>query len=155
MWNVFSMKTMRIQFEKKSFAVLNNTYSITYSKTTTYLSNFSSYAVDVIDLHDPQRVKRRPDDVKILFSNGNFTQDEFLISKVELRLYKEQTDDNLGVYSLITSFVETNNGSVEMIYDEGYRGDDSLMRAFTFLTSNLGISGIILRSVISLREKIN
>ena len=149
------MKTMRIQFEKKSFSVLNNTYSITYSKTTTYLSNFSSYIVDVIDLHDPQRVKRRPDDVKILFSNGNFTQDEFLISKVELRLYKEQTDDNLGVYSLITSFVETNNGSVEMIYDEGYRGDDSLMRAFTFLTSNLGISGIILRSVISLREKIN
>ena len=111
--------------------------------------------MDVIDLHDPQRVKRRPDDVKILFSNGNFTQDEFLISKVELRLYKEQTDNNLGVYSLITSFVETNNGSVEMIYDEGYRGDDSLMRAFTFLTSNLGISGIILRSVISLREKIN
>lgn len=111
--------------------------------------------MDVIDLHDPQRVKRRPDDVKILFSNGSFTQDEFLISKVELRLYKEQTDDNLGVYSLITSFVETNNGSVEMIYDEGYRGDDSLMRAFTFLTSNLGISGIILRSVISLREKIN
>ena len=155
MWDVFSMKTMRIQFEKKSFAVLNNTYSITYSKTTTYLSNFSSYTVDVIDLHDPQRVKRRPDDVKILFSNGNFTQDEFLISKVELRLYKEQTDDNLGVYSLITSFVGTNNGSVEMIYDEGYRGDDSLMRAFTFLTSNLGISGIILRSVISLREKIN
>ena len=111
--------------------------------------------MDVIDLHDPQRVKRRPDDVKILFSNGSFTQDEFLISKVELRLYKEQTDNNLGVYSLITSFVETNNGSVEMIYDEGYRGDDSLMRAFTFLTSNLGISGIILRSVISLREKIN
>ena len=111
--------------------------------------------MDIIDLHDPQRVKRRPDDVKILFSNGSFTQDEFLISKVELRLYKEQTDNNLGVYSLITSFVETNNGSVEMIYDEGYRGDDSLMRAFTFLTSNLGISGIVLRSVISLREKIN
>lgn len=154
MWNIFSMKTMRIQFEKKSFSVLNNTYSITYSNTTTYLSNFSSYSVDIIDLHDPQRVKRTPDDVKILFSNGNFTQDEFLISKVELRLYKEQTDDNLGVYSLITSFVETNNGSVEMIYDEGYRGDDSLMRSFTFLTSNLGISGIILRSVISLREKI-
>ena len=86
--------------------------------------------MEVIDLHDPQRVKRRPDDVKILFSNGKFTQDEFLISKVELRLYKEQTDENLGVYSLITSFVETNNGSVEMIYDEGYKGDDSLLRAF-------------------------
>ena len=108
----------------------------------------------VIDLHDPQRVKRTPDDAKILFSNGNFTQDEFSISKVELRLYREKTDKNLGVYSLITSFVETDKGSIEMIYDEGYRGDDSLLRAFTFVTSNLGISGIILRSVISLREKI-
>ena len=109
----------------------------------------------VIDLHDTQRVKRTPDDVKILFSNGSFTQDEFLISKVELRLYKEKIDENLGVYSLITSFVETDKGSIEMIYDEGYRGNDSLLRAFTFVKSNLGISGIILRSVISLREKIN
>ena len=111
--------------------------------------------MDVIDLHDPQRVKKSPDDVKILFSDGNFTQDEFLISKVELRLYKEKMDENLGVYSLITSFVETDKGSVEMIYDEGYRGNDSLLRAFTFVTSNLGISGIILRSVISLRGKFN
>ena len=111
--------------------------------------------MDVIDLHEPKRVKRQPDGVEILFSNGNFSQDEFLISKVELRLYKEKTDETLGVYSLITSFVETNKGTIEMIYDEGYRGDDSLFRAFTFVTSNLGISGIILRSVISLREKIN
>ena len=111
--------------------------------------------MEIIDLHDPLRVKRKPDDVKILFSNGKFIQDEFLISKVELRLYKEKTDEKLGIYSLITSFVETDKGSVEMIYDEGYRGYGSLLRAFTFVTSNLGISGIILRSVISLRQKIN
>ena len=111
--------------------------------------------MEVIDLHDPQRVKRKPDDVKILFSNGNFVQDEFLISQVELRLYIEKTDEKLGLYSLITSFVETDKGSLEMIYDEGYRGDDSLLRAFNFVTSNLGISGIILRSVISLRQKIS
>ena len=111
--------------------------------------------MDVIDLHEPQRVQRKPDDTKILFSNGQFTQDEFLVSKVELRLYKEKTDDKLGVYSLITSFVETDKGSLEMIYDEGFRGDDSLLRAFTFVTSNLGISGIILRSIITLREKLS
>ena len=29
----------------------------------------------------------------------------------------------LGVFSLITSFVETDVGSVEMIYDEGFRGE--------------------------------
>ncbi|KAF6244585.1 MULTISPECIES: hypothetical protein [Nitrosopumilus] len=109
--------------------------------------------MDIVDLHDPQRVNRIPDKTKVLFSLGNFVQDEFKILKVELRLYLEKTDENLGDYSLITSFVETDKGSVEMIYDEGYRGDDSLTRASEFLTSNLGISGLILRSVISLRGK--
>ena len=54
---------------------------------------------------------------------------------------------------MITSFVETDHGSVEMIYDEGFRGEDALLRASEFLKSNLGISGLILRSVIALREK--
>lgn len=107
----------------------------------------------IIDLHDPKRVDKPPDDVEILLSLGNFVQDEFLISKVELRLYNERLDSKLGTFSLITSFVETNKGSVEMIYDEGFRGEDPLKRATEFLISNLGISGLILRSIISLREK--
>ena len=111
--------------------------------------------MDVIDLHDPNRVSKNPDDVKVLVSSGNFIQDEFTVSTVELRLYNEQTDEKLGVYSLITSFVQTDKGSIEMIYDEGFRGDAPLERATEFLTSNLGISGLILRSIISLREKMN
>ena len=110
--------------------------------------------MDIIDMHNPNRVQRNPDSVEILLSSGNFIQDEFVISKVELRLYNEQIDDTLGAYSLITSFVETDKGSVEMIYDEGFRGEDPLSRAAEFITSNLGISGLILRSIISLREKI-
>ncbi len=109
--------------------------------------------LNIVDLHDPQRVNRKPDAVEVLFSSGNFIQDEFIISKVELRLYLEKTDEKLGDYSLITSFVETDKGTVEMIYDEGFRGQDSLKRSSVFLTSNLGISGLILRSVISLRGK--
>ena len=109
--------------------------------------------MDIVDLHDPQRVNRTPNDTMILFSEGSFIQDEFKISKVELRLYLEKSDEKLGDYSLITSFVETDKGTVEMVYDEGYRGEDSLKRASEFLTSNLGISGLILRSVISLRGK--
>jgi hypothetical protein len=107
----------------------------------------------IVDLHDPQRVNRNPDNVEVLLSSGNFVQDEFVISKVELRLYTERTDEKLGDYSLITSFVETDKGSVEMIYDEGFRGEEPLLRAAKFLTSNLGMSGLILRSIISLREK--
>ena len=109
--------------------------------------------MNIVDLHEPKRVDKTPDAVEVLLSDGNFIQDEFKISRVELRLYSEQIDEKLGVFSLITSFVETDKGSVEMIYDEGFRGQNSLLRATQFLTSNLGISGLILRSVISLQEK--
>ena len=68
--------------------------------------------------------------------------------------YVEKTDEKLGPYSLITSEITTNKGTIEMIYDEGFRGSDSLIRAVDFLTSNLGISGLILRSVIALKERL-
>ena len=110
--------------------------------------------MNIIDLHDPQRVNKIPNDTKVLLSSGNFIQDDFKISKVELRLYIEKIDEKLGAFSLITSFVETDKGTVEMIYDEGFRGENPLLRATDFLTSNLGISALILRSIISLREKI-
>ena len=110
--------------------------------------------MDIIDLHDPSRVNRSPDDVKILLDNGNFVQDEFTISQIELRFYQEKIDEKLGPYSLITSFVKTNRGTIEMIYDEGFLGSDALSRAFGFLTTNLGLSALVLRSVISIRGKI-
>ncbi|HSG84377.1 MAG: hypothetical protein ACE5RS_02935 [Nitrosopumilus sp.] len=110
--------------------------------------------MNIVDLHEPKRVDKTPDEVEVLLSDGNFIQDDFKILRVELRLYSEQIDEKLGVFSLITSFVETDKGSVEMIYDEGFRGEDSLLRASKFLTSNLGISGLILRSVIALQEKL-
>ncbi len=107
---------------------------------------------NIIDLHDPSRVDKTPDDVRVLLS-GDFGQDEFIISKVELRLYTEDTDERLGVFSLITSFVDTDRGSVEMIYDEGFRGKNPLARAAEFLTSTIGISSLILRSIITLKER--
>jgi hypothetical protein len=87
----------------------------------------------IIDIHNPERVNRKPDQIEILFSSGDFEEQGFLIHHVELRLYVEKNDDKLGPFSLITSFVQTNKGSVEMIYDEGYRGEDSLNRTVKFL----------------------
>jgi len=110
--------------------------------------------MNLIDLHNPQRINRTPDGVKVLLSSGNFVDHGFSVHKVELRLYLEKIDEKLGPYSLITSFVETDKGSVEMIYDEGFRGEDSLNRTVQFLTANLGISGLILRSIITLRDHI-
>ncbi len=110
--------------------------------------------MNIVDLHDPSRVDRAPDDVKVLLSSGNLTESEFVILTVELRLYIERCDDKFGDFSLITSFVETDRGSVEMIYDEGFRGKNPLLRATEFLTSNLGLSALILRSIITLRDNL-
>ncbi len=105
----------------------------------------------IIDLHDPERVNRKPDQVEVLFSSSDFEEQGFKINHIELRLYIEKTDKELGPFSLITSFVKTDKGSVEMLYDEGYRGPDSLSRTVNFLISNLGLSSLILRSIITLK----
>ena len=109
----------------------------------------------IIDIHNPERVNRKPDQIEILFSSGDFEEQGFLINHVELRLYIEKNDDKLGPFSLITSFVQTNKGSVEMIYDEGYRGEDSLNRTVKFLVSNMGLSALVLRSTIALKGNIS
>ena len=111
--------------------------------------------MNIIDLHNPERVNRKPDQIEILFSSGDFEEQGFLVKHVELRLYVEKNDEKLGPFSLITSFVQTDKGSIEMIYDEGFRGDNSLNRAVKFLISNLGLSGLILRSIITLKSNIS
>ena len=107
-----------------------------------------------VDLSNPQRVNKDPDQIIEIMSSGNFTQQGYVIKKVQLRLYIEKSDDKLGEYSLITSKVETDRGTIEMIYDEGYRGSNSLDRASKFLTENLGISALILRSIIALDSEL-
>ncbi len=119
-----------------------------------FRNSLKQYRMNIVDVHDPLRVNRNPDDIEVLLASGNFMQDDFIIFKIELRLYIEKIHETLGEYSLITSFVETDKGTVEMIYDEGFRGEKSLSRASQFLTSNLGISALVLRSIISLREKL-
>ena len=106
-----------------------------------------------IDISNPERVDRNPDKIIQLLSNRSITEKGYKIKNIQLRLYIEKNDKKLGLYSLITSLVETDKGSVEMIYDEGYRGNDTLETSSKFLTESLGISGLILRSLIFLDGK--
>lgn len=108
----------------------------------------------ITDIANPQRVNRQADDIITLLDGGSFTEQGHVIKKIELRLYVEKTDQKLGDYSLITTLVETDKGAVETIFDEGYRGENSLKRTADFILNNLGLSGIILRSVITLQSKI-
>jgi len=108
----------------------------------------------IIDLPNPERINRKPDKIIDLLSSGKFSEQEFVIKSAQLRLYIEKIDDKLGPYSLITSLIETDKGSIEMMYEEGFRGKDSLEESSNFLQSNLGLSGLILRSIIALKEGI-
>ena len=106
-----------------------------------------------IDIADLNRVDRSPDKIIQVLSDGTTVEKGYKIKNIQLRLYTEKNDEKLGLYSLITSLVETDKGSVEMIYDEGFRGNNALEKSSKFLTENLGISGLILRSLIFLDEK--
>ena len=106
-----------------------------------------------VDISNPKRIDRIPDKISQILSDGTTTEKGYKIKNIQLRLYTEKNDKKLGPYSLITSLVETDKGSVEMVYDEGFRGDNALERSSKFLTDNLGISGLILRSLIFLDGK--
>jgi hypothetical protein len=107
-----------------------------------------------VDVPDSKRIERDPDNRNIVFSDGKITQDDVEIKKIELLEYKINTDQNLGIYSIITALVDTDHGLIEILYDEGYRGDDALNDSANMLIQNLGLSGLILRSLISLKNKL-
>lgn len=106
------------------------------------------------DVIDPQRVNKSPDKTVILLSAGNFVEQGITVKRLQLCLYIQRYDPNLGPYSLITVQAETDKGEIEMTYDEGYRGKNALEEAAAFLTSHLGLSGLILRSIIQLKTEI-
>lgn len=104
-----------------------------------------------IDVENPNRLNGSIINKVEIFS-GNFLEKGFIIKKVELRLYKEKVDSHKPPYHLITSYVETDKGSIEMVYEEGQNKKDSLEKTASFLKNQLGISSLILRSIISLAE---
>ena len=107
-----------------------------------------------VDVPDSKRIEREPDNRNIIFSNGKITQDGVEIKQIELLQYKIKTDENLGEYSIITALVDTDHGQIEILYDEGYRGNNALNESTTMLIQNLGLSGLILRSLLSLKNKL-
>ena len=106
----------------------------------------------MVDVISPERVNRAPDKTIILLSSGNFLEQGFIVKSVQLNLYIQKKDKKMGPYSLITSYVETDKGEIEMTYDEGYKGEKVLEETAGFLTSHLGISSLILRSVLQLKS---
>ena len=110
------------------------------------------HSMKVIDVSEPDRINRMPDKSVTLLSSGNFLEQGHIVKRVHLNLYIQKKDHKRGPYSILTAYVETDKGAIEMTYDEGYRGENALEEATALLTSNLGISGLILRSIIQLEN---
>lgn len=108
----------------------------------------------VTDVADPTRIENMPDKTIVLMSSGNFVEQGYQIKSVHLNLYIQKKDPKFGPYSLMTVYVETDKGSIEMTYDEGFRGENPLEEAAAFLTSHLGISSLILRSILQLENSL-
>ena len=106
----------------------------------------------MIEVADAERIGRAPDKTIVLMSGGKFLERDHIVKNVSLNLYLQKKDKVLGPYSLITTLIETDKGIIEMTYDEGWRGENALEEAAAFLTSHLGISGLILRSIIQLDQ---
>ena len=107
-----------------------------------------------VDIPDSNRIQREPDERNMIFADGKMSQDGVEIKQIELLQYKIKKDQNLGEYSIITALVDTDQGQIEILYDEGYRGSDALNDSANMLVQNLGLSGLILRSLISLKNEL-
>lgn len=107
----------------------------------------------ITDIADPDRIKKSPDGIRVLLA-GSFAEGGITVRRVELRHFVERTDPKLGPYSLLTILMETDKGDVESLYDEGYRGESILDKTSDFILNNVGLSGIILRLMITLRDEL-
>lgn len=114
----------------------------------------SQYVLKVTDVVEPTRIEKMPDKTIVLISSGNFVEQGYKVKSVHLNLYIQKKDPKLGPYSLMTAYIETDKGSIEMTYDEGFMGENPLEEAAAFLTSHLGISSLILRSILQLENSL-
>jgi len=101
------------------------------------------------DIPDSNRIDRIPDESQEIFSSENFTEQGLIIKKIEMRLYIEKENR-----CLITVFLQSDKGEVEMLYDEIKYEKNSLPNLTKFLMNQLGISSIITRTIIFLKSKI-
>lgn len=100
---------------------------------------------------EPERIKSLPTKSAVLMSDTTQNQG-FTIRRIELRQYVERTDVKLGDYSLFTVIVDTDRGTVEMKYDEGFRGTDAFDSAVKMLMQYVGLSALVNRALIALSE---
>jgi hypothetical protein len=102
-----------------------------------------------MDVEINNLLQRSPKNYKIILRNVMYDNKHF-IKKLELLIYITNNHKTLGDYSILVSIIETNNGTVIMKYDEGYRGKDVFDNSIKMLTQYSGLSSFINRALIEL-----
>ncbi len=74
------------------------------------------------------------------------------IERVELRHYRERLDKEKGIYSLITVYLKSTKGEVELKFDEGFKGKDPLPEISLILKRYVGLESLINRLLIAFNE---
>ena len=108
--------------------------------------------MNIIDVSTLEHNDKKPTRRMVLLSNGEVMQNGFKIKTLELRLYTNVLQNESLPHSIITAYLETDDHSIETLYDEGSLEDNALDSTTELLTNSLGLSGLILRLIISLEN---
>jgi hypothetical protein len=98
------------------------------------------------------RISNEPLGKVVLLDGGSLSVDNVFIERVELRLYRERFDKSRGFYSLITVYLKSSKGEIELKFDEGFKGTDPLQEISMILMRYVGLESIINRTLIALHE---
>jgi hypothetical protein len=98
------------------------------------------------------RISGVPIDKAVLFEGVSFSVDNVTIDRVELRQYLESLDQKKGIYSLITVYLKSSRGEMELKFDEGFKGKNPLPEISLILTKYIGLESLLNRLVLAFNE---
>ncbi len=98
------------------------------------------------------RISNAPIDKVVLIEGISLSVDNISIERVELRQYLERSDKESGYYSLITAYLKSSKGEIELKFDEGFKGKDPLSEISLILMRYVGLESLINRLLIAFDE---
>jgi hypothetical protein len=98
------------------------------------------------------RISWEPTDRVVLLEDDSLSVNNVSIERVELRQYLEVSDKERGYYSLITAYLKSSEGEIELKFDEGFKGRDPLPEISLILKRYVGLESLINRLLIAFNE---
>jgi hypothetical protein len=98
------------------------------------------------------RISGVPIEKAVLFEGVSLSVDNVTIYRVELRQYLESLDQKKGIYSLITVYLKSSRGEIELKFDEGFKGKNPLPEISLILTKYIGLESLLNRLVLAFNE---